>query len=63
VTNVTYWICGNFLANTTNHYLYTEAPDDSGTVGFVGTIDPGTGLVTPVVIGLTHPTGGEPGNT
>jgi hypothetical protein len=56
-TGVTYWIRSNFLANTTNHYLYTEAPDDSGTVGFVGTIDPTTGLVTPVVIGFAKATG------
>lgn len=55
--NITYWIRSTFVANTTNHYLYTQAPDDSGTVGFVGTIDPGTGLVTPVVIGLAKPTG------
>ncbi len=57
VTNTTYWIRSTFVPNSVNHYLYTEAPDDSGTVGFVGTVDPTTGLVTPAVIGLTHPTG------
>jgi sugar lactone lactonase YvrE len=57
VSNTIYWIRGNFLANTTNRYLYTEAPDDSGTAGFVGTIDPGTGIVTPEIIGFVHPTG------
>jgi hypothetical protein len=57
VTNVTYWIRATFVKNTVNKYLYTEAPNDSGTVGFVGTIDPATGLVTPAVIGLQKPTG------
>ncbi|HLZ20506.1 MAG TPA: hypothetical protein VKQ30_00065 [Ktedonobacterales bacterium] len=56
-TNTTYWIRSIFVPNTANHYLYTEAPDDSGTVGFVGTIDPTTGFVTPAVIGLAKPTG------
>ena len=56
-TNTTYWISGNFLPNTTNHWIYTQAPDDSGVVGFVGTVDPTTGLVTPVVIGFGKATG------
>ena len=47
----TYWI--NAFPST----VYTEAPDDSGTVGFVGVINMTTGFITPVVIGLTHPTG------
>jgi sugar lactone lactonase YvrE len=57
VANTTYWIRNNFVPNTVNRYLYTQAPDDSGVVGFVGTIDPTTGLVSPAVIGLVHPTG------
>ena len=32
--------------------VYTEAPDDSGMVGFVGVINMMTGLIKPVVIGL-----------
>ena len=42
-----------FIANT----IYTEAPSDSAVAGFVGTIDPKTGTITPVIIGLTSPTG------
>ena len=57
VANTTYWIRYQFKPYSVNGFLYTEAPDDSGVVGFVGTIDPGTGLVTPAVIGLVHPTG------
>jgi hypothetical protein len=37
--------------------IYTEAPDDSGIVGFVGTVNPGTGAVTPIIIGLKKATG------
>jgi hypothetical protein len=60
--NTTYWIRStftptSFVSKKANHYLYTQAPDDSGTAGFVGTIDPLTGLVYPVVIGLGKPTG------
>jgi hypothetical protein len=56
-TNTTYWIRATFQPNSATRYVYTEAPSDSGVVGFVGTIDPSTGLITPVVIGLVHPTG------
>ena len=37
--------------------VYTEAPSDSGVAGFVGQLDPTTGTITPVIIGLTSPTG------
>ncbi len=37
--------------------VYTEAPDDSGVVGFVGVINMTTGFVTPVVIGFAKATG------
>ncbi len=47
----TYWI--NAYPGT----VYTQAPDDSGVVGFVGVINMTTGLITPVVIGFYHPTG------
>ncbi len=47
----TYWV--NAYPST----VYTQAPDDSGTVGFVGVINMTTGFIKPVVIGLTHPTG------
>jgi hypothetical protein len=37
--------------------LFTEAPNDSGVVGFIGTIDLTTGFITPVSTGWTKPTG------
>jgi hypothetical protein len=37
--------------------VYTEAPDDSGVVGFVGVINMTTGFVKPVVIGFQKATG------
>jgi hypothetical protein len=37
--------------------VFTEAPNDSGVVGFVGTIDMKTGFITPVSTGWTKPTG------
>ena len=37
--------------------VYTEAPADSGVAGFVGLLDPTTGTIVPVIIGLTSPTG------
>jgi hypothetical protein len=37
--------------------VYTEAPSDSGVAGFVGIVDPKTGTITPVIIGLRSPTG------
>ena len=42
-----------FTPNT----VYTEAPSDSGVAGFVGKLDPTTGTITPVIIGLTSPSG------
>ena len=37
--------------------IYTQAPSDSGVAGFVGTVDPHTGTITPVIIGFQSPTG------
>jgi hypothetical protein len=37
--------------------VFTEAPDDSGVVGFVGVIDMKTGFITPTVIGFSKATG------
>ena len=50
-TGKTYWVTA--FPST----VYTEAPNDSGVVGFVGVINMTTGLITPVVIGFLHPTG------
>ena len=50
-TGNTYWI--NAYPGT----VYTQAPDDSGTVGFVGVVNMTTGFVTPVVIGFLKATG------
>ncbi len=46
-------LTANFVPNT----IYTETPDDSGVAGLVGTIDPATGIVTPIAIGFGKPTG------
>ncbi len=37
--------------------VYTEAPSDSGVAGFVGTLNLKTGTITPVIIGLSSPSG------
>ncbi len=50
-TDNTYWITAY------PETVYTQAPDDSGVVGFVGVINMMTGFVTPVVIGFAKATG------
>jgi hypothetical protein len=53
-TNATYWISApSFVPGT----VYTEAPNDSGVVDFVGVVDLTTGFVQPVVIGFGKATG------
>jgi sugar lactone lactonase YvrE len=53
-TGNTYWISTpHFVPGT----VFTQAPDDSGVVGFVGAIDLKTGFITPVVIGFLKATG------
>ena len=37
--------------------VFSEAPNNSGVVGFVGTIDMTTGFITPLITGWTKPTG------
>ena len=37
--------------------LYTEAPSDSKVAGFIGAIDPSTGIITPLITGFNSPTG------
>jgi len=54
VTGNVYWISEPHFAPGK---VYTQAPDDSGVVGFVGVVDLSTGFITPVVIGFVHPTG------
>lgn len=56
--NATYVLRTSFKPGT----IYTEAPNDSGVASFVGTVDPGTGNVTPVAIGFGKPTGMAWGN-
>lgn len=41
----------------THGTIYTEAPSDSTVASFVGTIDPKTGTISPVIIGMGSPTG------
>jgi hypothetical protein len=57
VLNAIFTVRTNFVVGSPNKWIYTEAPNDSGTVSFVGTVDPTTGFITPVVIGLGKPTG------
>jgi hypothetical protein len=52
-SNAIYWVHVNGSPGT----VYTEAPDDSGVVGFLGTIDLTTGFVKPVMIGFAKATG------
>ena len=53
-TNNIYWVSvPHFVPGA----IYTEAPNDSGVVDFVGVVDPATGLVTPVIIGFSQATG------
>ena len=55
--NAIFTVRTQFAVGTLNKSIYTEAPNDSGTSSFLGTVDPTTGFVTPVVIGLGKPTG------
>lgn len=52
-TNAIYTLKWSGVSGT----IFTEAPNDSGVIGFVGDIDPATGMITPVVTGLGKPTG------
>ncbi len=52
-TNAIYWVHVDSPAGT----IFTEAPDDSGVPGFIGTVDLTTGFVHPVMIGFAKPTG------
>jgi len=52
-TNTIYSVETNFTAGT----IYTETPDDSGVSSFVGTLDPASGIIKPIIIGFTKATG------
>lgn len=52
-SNAIYWVHVNSVAGT----IFTQAPDDSGVPGFIGTVDLSTGFVHPVMIGFGKPTG------
>jgi hypothetical protein len=52
-SNAIYWVHVDGSAGT----IYTQAPDDSGVVGFVGTVDLTTGFVRPTMIGFGKATG------
>jgi hypothetical protein len=55
--NAIFTIRTHFVVSSLNKWIYTEAPNDSGTSSFVGTVDTSTGFVTPAVIGFGKPTG------
>lgn len=52
-SNTIYWVHVDSTAGT----IYTQAPDDSGVVGFVGTVDLTTGFIRPGMIGFGKATG------
>jgi len=52
-TNTIYSVRTKFVPGT----ISTETPDDSGVSSFVGTLNPSTGIVKPVVIGFGKATG------
>jgi sugar lactone lactonase YvrE len=52
-TNTVYSVKTKFAPGT----IYTETPNDSGVSSFVGTLDPATGIIKPVVIGFSKATG------
>jgi hypothetical protein len=52
-SNAIYWVHVDSSAGT----IYTQAPDDSGVVGFVGTVDLTTGFIRPGMIGFGKATG------
>jgi hypothetical protein len=52
-TNTIYSVETNFTPGT----IYTETPDDSGVSSFVGTLNPATGIVKPIIIGFSKATG------
>jgi hypothetical protein len=37
--------------------IYTQTPDDSGVAGLIATVDPQTGILTPIALGFGKPTG------
>lgn len=37
--------------------IFTETPDDSGVAGLIGSVDPKTGIITPIALGFAKPTG------
>jgi len=55
VSGNTYWVSKEtpFTAGS----IYTQAPNDSGVINFLGTVEPTTGAITPFAIGFTKPTG------
>ncbi|GAC1329691.1 MAG: hypothetical protein NVS9B2_12180 [Steroidobacteraceae bacterium] len=52
-TNTIYSVKTDFTPGT----IYTQTPDDSGVSSFVGTLDPATGIVKPIIIGFVKATG------
>ena len=52
-SNNLYWVHETQAKGT----IFTEAPNDSGVPGFLGTLDLATGFVHPVMIGFLHTTG------
>lgn len=50
----TYWVSSTrFVPGT----IYTELPSDSGVAGALGIVNPSTGIISPIAIGFSSPTG------
>jgi hypothetical protein len=52
-SNAIYWVHVDGTAGT----IFTQAPNDSGVIDFIGTVDTTTGFVNPVMIGFGKATG------
>jgi hypothetical protein len=55
VSGNTFWISKD--TRFADGSIYTQSPNDSGVVNFVGTVDPKTGFITPLAVGFTKATG------
>ena len=49
-----YSVCSNFWVTSTP---LTAAPNDSTIISFVGTVSLGSGLITPIIVGMNNPHG------
>ena len=53
-SNQTFWLSSVHFGVGS---VFTETPDDSGVAGLIGSVDLSTGIVTPIALGFSKPTG------